>query len=82
MPTAVNKAQVYAVMGWTYRFTGFYALFRQEQKAYVITNNIRGPKAYGTDNWKEFMDLAAKSQYFIMKQKYAAANDQVTCRLD
>ena len=50
--------------------------------AYVITNNIKGPKAYETDNWKQFIDLAPISKYFIMKQKYAAANEQVMHWLD
>ena len=62
MPTALNKAQVCIVMGWTDRFASFYTEFRKEQNTYVMANNIRGQLAYEKDNWKGFMDLAAESK--------------------
>jgi hypothetical protein len=82
MPTALNKALVLEVMGWTHDFAGWYKLFRKEQDAYVVAQNIRGYAAYGKDNWKLFMDRAAGSKFFIMKEKYRQGDHEVTRRLD
>ena len=49
MPTALNKALVLQVMGWTDNFSGWYKDFRKEQDGYVVSNNICGYAAYGKD---------------------------------
>ena len=47
-----------------------------------MANNIQGQLAYGKDNWKQFMDLAVESKYFIMKEKYRTEDKEVVRRLD
>ena len=82
MPTALNKALVCRVIGWTNRFANFYTEFHKEQNTYKLANNIKGPLAYGKENWKVFMDLSSESKFFIMKDKYQLGDKEVVRRLD
>ena len=65
-------------MGWTDNLSGWSKEFRKEQDGYVVSNNIRGYAAYAKDNWKKFMDRAAESKFFIMKEKYRQGDQEVT----